>query len=212
MADSDLVDTLLRLALLGSVWVLYLLLGLGVISLAIVIERWWFFSTNRIDLRAVTEQLDAHLGRAEVDEAEAMLRDTGSVETDVAARALASARRDGRDGEHALATQLALHRPQTERFLTFLGTLGNNAPFLGLLGTVLGIIRAFHELAQHGEGGVNVVMAGISEALVATAVGLVIALPAVIAFNHFSRRADQVAANAEALSRIALSWRPAGQP
>ena len=143
MADSDLVDTLLRLALLGSVWVLYLLLGLGVLSLAIVIERWWFFHTHRRDLRAV-------------------------------------------------------HRRDAERFLVFLGTLGNNAPFLGLLGTVLGIIRAFHELARHGEGGVNVVMAGISEALVATAVGLVVALPAVIAFNHFSRRADDVAAAGQA--------------
>ena len=67
-----------------------------------------------------------------------------------------------------------------DKGLVILGTLGNNAPFIGLFGTVIGIIKAFHDLAQNPEGGPSVVMAGVSEALVATAVGILVAIPAVI--------------------------------
>jgi len=74
-----------------------------------------------------------------------------------------------------------------QKRLTILATLGNNAPFIGLFGTVLGVIKAFHDLhLQHGSG-IKVVMGGISEALVATAMGLLVAIPAVIAYNAFSK-------------------------
>jgi biopolymer transport protein ExbB len=92
-----------------------------------------------------------------------------------------------------------------ERNLAFLGTLGNNAPFIGLFGTVLGIIRAFHELSGNQAGGVAVVMAGISDALVATAVGLLVAIPAVVGFNYFNRRVRQSLANVDALAHVVLA-------
>jgi biopolymer transport protein ExbB len=76
-----------------------------------------------------------------------------------------------------------------EKRLGILATFGNNAPFIGLFGTVLGIIKAFHSLSTSTEFGVRVVMAGISEALVATAMGLFVAIPAVIAYNYFVRKA-----------------------
>jgi len=84
----------------------------------------------------------------------------------------------------------AHERLRLERHLAFLATLGSNGPFIGLFGTVLGIIKAFHDLAAGGAGGAgaSTVMAGISEALVATAVGLMVAIPAVVAFNYFNRR------------------------
>jgi biopolymer transport protein ExbB len=85
---------------------------------------------------------------------------------------------------------VARERPRYERSLSFLGTLGNNAPFVGLFGTVLGIIKAFNDLGQASAKGATIqetVMTGISEALVATAVGLAVAIPAVVAFNGFSR-------------------------
>jgi biopolymer transport protein ExbB len=83
--------------------------------------------------------------------------------------------------------------------------LGNNAPFIGLFGTVIGIIQAFHNLAANPAGGPAVVMAGISEALVATAVGLVVAIPAVVAYNGFLRVVKRRVANAEAVKRIILT-------
>lgn len=75
-----------------------------------------------------------------------------------------------------------------EKRLGILATFGNNAPFIGLFGTVLGIMQAFHDLGQSSEFGVKVVMEGISEALVATAMGLFVAIPSVIAYNYFVRK------------------------
>ncbi len=75
-----------------------------------------------------------------------------------------------------------------EKRLVVLATLGNNAPFIGLLGTVLGVLQSFHALAQSSQFGVKVVMEGISEALIATALGLFVAIPSVIAYNFFVRK------------------------
>ena len=87
-----------------------------------------------------------------------------------------------------------------ERSLPILATIGSNTPFLGLFGTVLGIIKAFHDLSkQAATGASSMVMAGVSEALVATAVGILVALPAVVAFNLFQRRVRSAVAEAEAL-------------
>jgi biopolymer transport protein ExbB len=97
------------------------------------------------------------------------------------------------------------HKQTLDRGLMVLGTLGNNAPFIGLFGTVIGIIVAFKDLATNPAGGPSVVMAGISESLVATAIGLVVAIPAVIAFNAFQRVVKRHVANAEAVMKLVLS-------
>jgi biopolymer transport protein ExbB len=99
----------------------------------------------------------------------------------------------------------ARNRTLLERRVALLGTLGNNAPFIGLFGTVLGIIRAFHDLASDTQGGAQTVMAGISEALVATAVGLMVAIPAVMAFNYFMRRARGHVTQADTVAHIILA-------
>ena len=89
--------------------------------------------------------------------------------------------------EQSMDGYVAGQRQKLDQGLVVLGTLGNNAPFIGLFGTVIGIIKAFHDLASAPQGGPSVVMSGISEALVATAVGLMVAIPAVIAYNTFQR-------------------------
>lgn len=89
------------------------------------------------------------------------------------------------DGEEGLRVHL-------ERNLTILASIGSNAPFIGLFGTVLGIIRAFHELSGDLTGGADVVMGAISEALVATAVGIFVAIPALAAYNGFMRKVEQL--------------------
>ena len=88
----------------------------------------------------------------------------------------------------------------------FLGTLGNNAPFIGLFGTVLGIIKAFNDLAFNPEGGPSVVMSGISEALVATAVGLFVAIPAVIMFNTYNRKVKAHMSNIESIIKTIMKF------
>jgi biopolymer transport protein ExbB len=109
--------------------------------------------------------------------------------------------------EDLLAGRVERARLDYERRLIFLGTLGNNAPFIGLFGTVLGIIRAFADLAAHpGAGGAATVMAGISEALVATAVGLFVALPAVVMFNLYSRWLRRSAQRATVLGHAVVAF------
>ncbi|WCL47694.1 MotA/TolQ/ExbB proton channel family protein [Leptospira sp. GIMC2001] len=88
-----------------------------------------------------------------------------------------------------------------EERLPILNTLGNNAPFIGLLGTVLGVIKAFYSLGTLGNTGSEVVMRSISTALLATAAGLAIAIPVVMANNFFSRKMKVILANLEILSR-----------
>ena len=101
---------------------------------------------------------------------------------------------------------LETERLRYERRLAFLGTLGNNAPVIGLFGTVLGIIRAFHDLAGSSLQGTQAVMSGIAEALVATGVGLLVALPAVAMYNTLIRRVEVATAGAEAASREVLAY------
>ncbi|NCN09484.1 MAG: MotA/TolQ/ExbB proton channel family protein [Leptospira sp.] len=97
--------------------------------------------------------------------------------------------------------KIIAERIQLEKRLPILNTLGNNAPFIGLLGTVLGVIKAFYNLGTLGNTGAEVVMRTISTALLATAAGLAIAIPVVMANNFFSRKMKVILANLEILTR-----------
>jgi len=165
----DLSARFLSLALGGAGWVLWLLIALSVISLAIALERLWYFRTHRVQKATLLADMQA------------LLRERASIDREGLAppRADIAAAAEGAKAREKL---------RLERNLAFLATLGSNAPFVGLFGTVLGIIKAFHDLAGSQAGGPSVVMAGISEALVATAVGLMVAIPAVAAYNYFNRR------------------------
>jgi biopolymer transport protein ExbB len=97
-------------------------------------------------------------------------------------------------------------RPQLDAHLSILATIGSNAPFIGLLGTVLGIIKAAHDLtADAAHNNPNAVMSGVFEALVATAVGLFVAIPAVVAFNIFQRHVRTRIAQVDSLAHLVLS-------
>ncbi|HPS87525.1 MAG TPA: MotA/TolQ/ExbB proton channel family protein [Spirochaetota bacterium] len=106
---------------------------------------------------------------------------------------------------HLMEGKLIEERIFLERRIIVLGTLGNNAPFIGLLGTVLGIIKAFYNLGTLGNTGAEVVMRSISTALLATACGLLIAIPVVMLNNFFSKRLKNIMQNLEILSREALA-------
>jgi biopolymer transport protein ExbB len=202
----------------GASWVMWLLLALSVVSVAIMLERGWFFYSLRDDLAALARSFGDYLRRGEVAEAKRLLENSPSAEAAVVMAGLAEADRGAPAAEEAMAGASALQRIKLEKRLAFLGTLGNNAPFVGLLGTVIGIVQAFDELgkvakAQAVQGaGVaasaiapQTVMTSIAEALVATAIGLLVAIPAVAAYNTFQRLTRSTLANTEVLSRILMA-------
>jgi biopolymer transport protein ExbB len=200
-----ITERFLAFTLLGAEWVLWLLIALSIVSFAIMIERGWFFATHRIDALQLSEELRRLLAKGSLTDARARVKDTGSAEGAVVRVGLAEIERGADAVAEAMVGEKAQQRLRLERNLAFLGTLGNKAPFIGLFGTVLGIIKAFHDLAGNQQGGAAVVMSGISEALVATAVGLMVAIPAVVGFNFFNRRVRNIIANVDTLAHVILA-------
>jgi biopolymer transport protein ExbB len=200
-----ITERFLAFTLLGAEWVLWLLVALSVVSFAIMIERAYYFLTHGVDVESLATELRRLLAKGSVADARSRVKGTDSTETTVIAAGLDEVERGADAVAEAMVGQKARERMKLERNLAFLGTLGNNAPFIGLFGTVLGIIRAFHDLSGNQAGGAAVVMAGISEALVATAVGLMVAIPAVVGFNYFQRRVRQTLANVDALAHVVLA-------
>ena len=122
-----------------------------------------------------------------------------------AARAiLATGSDDPHSIDRATRSYLNLERTRLEQGLTILATLGSNAPFIGLFGTVLGIIQAFGALSAH-QTNASDIMVGIAEALIATAIGLFVAIPAVVAYNVFTRKLKNLVVQSEAMKDLYIS-------
>jgi biopolymer transport protein ExbB/biopolymer transport protein TolQ len=203
-----LIERLLKVALLGSSWVLYLLLGLSVLSFSTMAERWIFFRRRAVDLDRLRYDLAKRLDEEDVAGATKLLEASRSFEARIAREAL----RWASAGPDAIADvvdhELARVKKELERGMNLLGTLGNNAPFIGLFGTVLGVIIAFHQLGDAGRNtsAMGGVMAGIAEALVATGVGLFVAIPAVVAYNVIQKRISEVETDSVALSKLVTAY------
>ena len=204
---------------LGTFWVLALMLALSVVSLAIMLERAWLYWSLRDDTQALLRDLGRLLRARDLEGARRRLEASPSAEAAVVVAGIVEADMGADSAEEAMAGAAALQRLKLEKRLAFLGTLGNNAPFIGLLGTVIGIVGAFDELAKANTGPAvqgavtaaasqvapQAVMANIAEALVATAIGLIVAIPAVAAFNTFQRIVKSTVANTDALSHVLLA-------
>lgn len=185
-------------AMSGGDWVIHLLLLASVVSLGVIIERVVVYRARRV-APALPDGFVAKWRAGERAQAAAMLAGH-PVERELA-ELLAKSFAEGENPEHALDMGLMLERRTLEQRLTLLNTLGNNAPFVGLLGTVLGVVRAFHDLAFSSGAGPEAVMQGLSEALVATAVGILVALPCVIAYNWLYKAAEDRVADAQIAGR-----------
>jgi len=190
---------------IGAEWVLWLLLGLSVMSVAVMVERILFFRRNSADTREFLMNLSELLTKGDRKRAQELAAATRGIEARVALEGLENLSNGPRATEESMGGIVARERARYERNLAFLGTLGNNAPFIGLFGTVLGIIKAFADLSSNVTGGADAVMAGISEALVATAVGLLVALPAVVAYNLFKGKVKALLRNADVAARTVLA-------
>jgi biopolymer transport protein ExbB len=197
-------NRLLALTNLGAEWVLWLLVLLSVGSVGVMIERAAFFLARRLH---DVDDLARRLLAGDFAGAAAAVSGREGLEAAVVRAAIEHAGKGSRAVREVVAGTIERGRIAYERRLAFLGTLGNNAPFVGLFGTVLGVIRAFFDLARNPAAtGSGAVMAGISEALVATAVGLFVALPAVVAYNLFQRGLRRATQRATALGHAAVAF------
>ena len=183
----DIQERLTAFAMLGATWVMWLLIFLSVIGVAIIFERIYYYYVSRDDPRKLQEDLRLFLAKNDLQGAKERLAQSPSFVAKIVHSGIEVAD-DGPDAvEERLAGESALARSAMERNLAFLGTVGNNAPFVGLLGTVIGVIRAFHALDESAGKVTSGLMSEVGEALVATAIGLLVALPAVAFFNLFGR-------------------------
>ncbi len=212
----NLVEWLQRLMTnFGAEWVMWLLLGLSVVSVAIMLERAWFYHGLKDDIEKLARELRERLRKSDLEGARKLLDVSPSAEAAVVISGLDEADRGSDSASEAMSGARALQRVKLERRLAYLGTLGNNAPFVGLFGTVIGVVEAFEVLgrqdavlaASEAAQGMapQEVMAAIAEALVATAVGLFVAIPAVAMYNIFQRRIKTILANTDALGSVLLA-------
>ncbi len=212
-----LAQVFLGMSLIGAEWVLYFLLFLSLVSVTLIIERIRFYQVAskglgefRAKLRGAFAQgsgADALKQATLFAEQRATQCQKNCPDLD-AEMALTLLKNGSASAEilNELAQDCVLRgRLHWEKNLALLATIGSNSVFIGLFGTVLGIIKAFHDLAQRAGAAAQTVTAGVSEALVATAIGLLVAIPAVIAYNIFQRRVKTATIEAEALKSFLVA-------
>jgi len=189
----------------GSFAVIYSLIALSMLSIGVIMERLIWFALRRVDAGAFGKELAGMLARGDKAGARALVARGRSVEAKVLGEVLDWYEAGPEALGQALQSSVRGHRKQLQGGLLFLGTLGNNAPFLGLFGTVLGVVTAFQQLGHNAMGAMDNVMTGIAEALVATAVGILVALPAVAAYNGFQKRALDVEENIAQIGHLLIA-------
>jgi biopolymer transport protein ExbB len=177
--------------------VMVVILGLSVVTFGFAIERALYFWQRRGSPERILSQTMDRVRAGNLKEASFACGMTAHPFGPVAAEVLRSTHLSPDGQEERLQIALSEQRMQLERNLSFIGTMGNTAPLIGLLGTVWGIMRAFHDMARTGSAGPSVVAAGVAEALFTTGAGLMIAVPAVILYNHFTRRVTNVLTQVE---------------
>lgn len=203
--DINIVEKLLSITLLGTEWILWLLVFLSILSVAVIIERIIFFSALKINFSTFSEKLAKYLIDDDVNGIKGLCESSSAIESKMVLKGFEYQEVGVKAMDEGMTGFINGQKATLDRGLVILGTLGNNAPFIGLFGTVLGIIQAFNDLAENPAGGPSVVMAGISEALVATAVGLMVAIPAVIAYNIFQRVIKTKLSNSEAVKNLVVA-------
>ena len=185
---------------------------LSVVSIAVMLERWFFYRRHSIDIGAVRGALAEQLASGDFEGAAQVLEKHDTLETKVTLEGVLAHRKGPESVEELMAGALGREKARYEKRLSFLATLASNAPYIGLFGTVLGIVRAFRDLASNMDEASNSVMAGIAEALVATAVGLLVAIPAVVTYNLFKGMVKRAVTDGQELSRLLLAELKSAEP
>jgi biopolymer transport protein ExbB len=185
--------TILQLLQQGGLTVYPLTVG-SIICLAILIERLWRFRGIDRRTRKLTRDTIECLVRRDLAGARSLCEKAKTPISEIYLEAMRWKNVALEDLERVLTTSRQETAQELKRGLWVVGTIGSLAPYVGLFGTVVGIIRAFHDMAVHGAGGFEVVAAGISEALIATAAGLAVAIAALLIYNYMQVRVAQITA------------------
>jgi len=202
----DIQERLTAFALLGATWVMWLLVGLSVISIGIILERAYYLLASSDDFRGLKDDVLPLLKKGDLGAVAQRIEKSRSFEAKVLAAGVDWSSHGAEAAAESMAGAKQQARLNMERNLAFLGTVGNNAPFVGLLGTVIGIIGAFHELRSSQGKLSDTLMSEVGEALVATAIGILVALPAVAFFNYFQRVIKSRLGQADTLSSGLLAY------
>lgn len=202
-----LTERIFAVAQIADQVVLWILLILSILSLGMILERFFYLRKMARESLITRSKVRAALQSHSVEDVETMSKDPETIEGRALSYAMKHIKESGSKGlEEAFNSFALTERPELERFLNFLATVGSNAPYIGLLGTVLGIMKAFNDLASSAEAGQQTVMAGISLALVATAAGLFVAIPAVISYNYYQRQVRGVLHGLDAVKELCLAY------
>lgn len=169
--------------------VMYFLILCSVVSVAIIIERLVFYrgcaKQERTQFMLAIRQ---HLLSGDISGALTVCKSTPSPNSSVIAAGLSAPSLESKQVADAMQREIIVETNNLEERTSIVGTIGSTAVYIGLLGTVWGIIKTFRDISTVGSSGISVVIGGISEALVCTAAGLIVAIPAVIAYNYFVKR------------------------
>lgn len=201
------METLFKIADASAKGILYFMGVLSIVSVAIMVER--YFSLRKVGTlsNGMATQFRKLIGDENIDQVETLSKDHASLEGRALGHGLNFVKNHGADGLDELFSSIkTTEKPLLERNLSVLGTIASNAPYVGLLGTVMGIMKAFNDLAVAPGQGNEVVMAGIGHALVSTAIGLAVAIPAVVAFNLFNKKVSLVLNNIDAARDLCLAY------
>jgi len=197
-----------------DLFVVVLLAIWSVVALAIICERVYALWNVQDKSRSFKERVISAIGRGELAAAAALCEASPVPLAEIFEKGILAYQRAPETVAEAVALSRADVVQGFKRHLWLLGSVGASAPFVGLFGTVIGVVRAFHAMAQTGQGGFKVVAAGISEALGATALGLLVAIYAVIAYNYFVARTNRLATSYRVMSEeliLALRQHAASQ-
>jgi biopolymer transport protein ExbB len=196
--EINIVDTL------RSSFTMIILVGCSVIVLTFIFERWLFFKHTSVDADRFFIKIKDAFRNDGIEKAISVCNSSLSPLASVIKSGLEEVESNATAASEMMDATAIEQRTKLEKNLNVLGTLGTIAPFIGLFGTVVGIIRAFHSLAVSGSAGPSVISAGIAEALITTAAGLVVAVPAVIFYNYFLRRVNTIMNEIESVSKKVL--------
>ncbi|UCF64661.1 MAG: MotA/TolQ/ExbB proton channel family protein [bacterium] len=196
--ELNIVDTL------RSSFTMIILMACSVVALTFIFERWLFYKHTSIDADRFYMKIKEAFRNEGIEKAISVCNSSLSPLAAVVKSGLEESDKNTQVAAEMMDAMAIEQRTKLERNLSILGTLGNVAPLIGLFGTVVGIIRAFHSLSVSGSAGPSVISAGIAEALVTTAAGLVVAVPAVVFYNYYLRRVETVMNEIESVSKKVL--------
>lgn len=200
-------DRIFAVAHYADAGVLYLLIALSLVSLALIVER--YIRLNRIVKQSNREmkKIENAMEAVKIDDLEKIPLDPTSLQGKILNYSFEHLKQNGLKGlPETFDTFVQFQQPRLEKSLTFLATVGSNAPYIGLFGTVLGIMKSFYDLSNATDAGQQTVMAGISGALIATAAGLLVAIPNIVAFNYFQKQVKGIISGIQNLKDIVVAY------